>query len=100
MIDIGGEMNQERDQSIPMDESSGVEVESAAADARPRMPEPLPVRLVCVEDAHLPAAAGLEKQLDAFYVDLLGFQRETGVDGLIYEAENLRLIFSLVEPPA
>ena len=44
-----------------------------AADRRPLIPEPLPVRLLTVEDATLIAAAGLEVQLDDFYVDLLKF---------------------------
>ena len=30
----------------------------SAPDTRPRMPEPLPVKLVTIEHAHLPAAAG------------------------------------------
>lgn len=50
----------------------------AAPDRRARVPEPLPVRLVAVADVRLPATAGLERQLDAFYVDLLGFAREGG----------------------
>jgi hypothetical protein len=45
-------------------------------DRRARMPEPLPVRLVAVADVRLPAPAGAERALDAFYVDLLGCLRE------------------------
>jgi hypothetical protein len=40
------------------------------------MPEPLPVRLIAVADVRLPATAGFEHELDAFYVGLLGFERE------------------------
>jgi hypothetical protein len=40
------------------------------------MPEPLPVRLVAVADVRLPAPAGVERALDAFYVGLLGCVRE------------------------
>lgn len=75
----------------------------AAPDRRPLMPEPPPVRLLAVEDVRLPAATGLEKRLDVFYVDLLEFEREpaaeTGV--VIYKAENARLRFDVVEtqPP-
>jgi hypothetical protein len=47
-----------------------------APDRRARMPEPLPVRLVAVADVRLPAPAGVERALDAFYVDLLGCIRE------------------------
>src|SRR5688500_10561026 len=45
------------------------------ADRRPRVPEPLPVKLLVVSDPRLPAGAGLERRLDAFYVGLLGFER-------------------------
>ena len=44
-------------------------------DKRPRIEQPLPVRLVAVEDCVLPAVAGLERDLDSFYVSLLGFAR-------------------------
>src|SRR4029453_2652660 len=37
--------------------------------------EPLPVNLVAVEDVRMPAPAGVEVQLDAFYVALLRFER-------------------------
>lgn len=50
-------------------------VELTVDDARPRMPEPLPVRLVSVDDVRLPASAGVEVLLNAFYVELLGFER-------------------------
>jgi hypothetical protein len=70
------------------------------ADARPLMPEPLPVHLVAVNDVRLVTAAGLEKDLDAFYVAMLGFERDTDQGaGLAYHAENFRLIFEVVEPP-
>jgi hypothetical protein len=39
------------------------------------MPEPLPVKVLAVEDVRLPATAGLETRLDDFYVGLLGFER-------------------------
>ena len=66
-------------------------------EKRPLSPEPLPVRLLTVEDATLPAAAGLETQLDAFYVGLLGFERDDKADGLVYRADNFRLRFEIVE---
>ena len=69
-------------------------------DRRPRVPEPLPVRLVTVDDARLPAAAGLERQLDAFYVGVLGFARPAPDDEAIaYRAENFVLHFNVIEPP-
>lgn len=95
------------------------------ADRRPRMAEPLPVRLVSVDDVRLSAPAGAERELDAFYVVLLGFEREDvdlkenqrprphveplaggsrqGATApplvLVYRAENFRLRFQTVEPP-
>jgi hypothetical protein len=73
------------------------------ADLRPLIPEPLPVRLIAVDDVRLPSAAGLERELDQFYVNLLGFVRphtNTGIDGtLAYRAENFFLRFDVLEPP-
>src|SRR3954468_14718567 len=66
------------------------------ADKRPLVPEPLPVRLLTVEDATLLTPAGLEVQLDAFYEGFLKFEREQG-HPLIYHAENFRLLFEVVE---
>jgi hypothetical protein len=69
-------------------------------DKRPLIPEPLPVKLVAVDDVHLPAAAGRELELDAFYVGLLQFQRDADqLESLIYHAENFRLCFDVLEPP-
>lgn len=68
-------------------------------DRRPRAPEPLPVRLVTVNDARLPAAAGLERQLDAFYVCLLGFEREHDGEQISYRADNFSLHIDVIEPP-
>lgn len=71
-----------------------------AKDLRPAMPEPPPVRLVAIEDVHAPAAAGLEKQLDAFYVDLLKFIREAPEsESIVYKGENRRICFEVCEPP-
>jgi hypothetical protein len=68
-------------------------------DRRPRMEEPLPVKLVTVDDARLLTGAGREVQLDAFYVDLLGFQRTGPEHDLIYRSENFDVIFTVEEPP-
>ena len=68
-------------------------------DRRPRIPEPLPVRLIAVDDVRLPAPAGQEERLDAFYVRLLWFQRdERRRSELVYRADNFRLLFDLKEP--
>jgi len=68
-------------------------------DRRPRVPEPLPVRLVTIDDATVPAAAGLERQLDAFYVGVLGFARDSGDDRIAYRADNFTLHIDVKEPP-
>ena len=65
----------------------------SAADARPRMPEPLPVRLVAIDDVLLVAPPDIEDKLDAFYVDLLQFQRIESA--LAYQAENFALRFDI-----
>ena len=68
-------------------------------DDRPVMPSPLPVMLVTIEDARLTAAAGSERELDAFYVGLLQFEREAGDEGIVYKAENFRLWIEVQEGP-
>jgi hypothetical protein len=69
-------------------------------DPRPHMPEPPPVRLVAVEDMHVPMAGGISSELDAFYVGLLKFEREpVEDDSIIYKAENQRLCFDILDPP-
>jgi hypothetical protein len=66
-------------------------------DDRPPMPEPLPVRIIAVADVRLPANAGLEPSLDAFYVGILQFQRDPDPQAIIYHAENFAVIFDIVE---
>lgn len=95
-------MEREADQveAEPLEPASGAF--KPVADRRPRVPEPLPVRLVTVADAHLPAAAGLERQLDAFYVGLFGFERDTrggNEEHIAYRADNFTLHFDVLEPP-
>jgi hypothetical protein len=71
-----------------------------ASDNRRRVPEPPPVRLIAVDDVRLEATAGLEAELDAFYVGLLKLERETAADGVNvvrYKAENVRLRIVIVE---
>jgi hypothetical protein len=69
-------------------------------DRRPFMPAPPPVRLVAIEDVHAPAGAGVEVDLDDFYVKLLNFERDDSRrEGIVYKAENFRLWFDVIEPP-
>ena len=70
-------------------------------DTHPNMPEPPPVRLVAIADVRLAAVAGLERDLDAFYGDLLHFVRGPHEEGrIVFEAERQRLVFDVVERPA
>ena len=65
----------DRDNPIELEVAEGNARYRAVGDPRPRIPEPLPVKVLAVEDVRLPATAGLESQLDDFYVGLLGFER-------------------------
>ena len=67
-------------------------------DRRPRLLEPLPVKLIAVDDVRLPAPAGVEPKLDWFYVDLLGFERSDSRE-LVYRADNFYLRFDVLERP-
>lgn len=71
----------------------------AIEDARRKLEEPPPVRLVTVDDAALPATAGAETDLDAFYVGVLEFRRDPAEEFPVYLAENFALRFEIVEPP-
>jgi hypothetical protein len=64
-------------------------------DARPRLPEPLPVKLIAVEDLRLPAQAGAEKEMDELYVGLLEFVKEDAGKAS-YRADNLSVHFQPV----
>ena len=79
-------------------ESQGIVV-GPPRDYRPKLEEPPPVRLLTVEDAWLFAAAGLERDLDEFYVGLFKFVRDPAREDIVYRAENFRLQFKVVEPP-
>jgi hypothetical protein len=66
-------------------------------DRRPRVTPPPPVRLIAVADVELEALAGQQSPLDAFYIDLLGFERAEDDSTLAYQAENFRIRFVLFE---
>jgi hypothetical protein len=73
-------------------------------DRRPKIEEPPPVRLISIDDCVLWAPAGLERQLDEFYVGLLKFEREEnpeedGAHELVYRAENFRVRIQVLERP-
>jgi hypothetical protein len=73
-------------------------------DRRPKIVEPPPVRIVSIDDCVLWAPAGLERQLDEFYIGLLRLEREesNAVEGgheLVYRAENFRVRIEILECP-
>jgi hypothetical protein len=82
---------------MELEESQGIF--KPVSDYRPKLEEPPPVRLLTVEDAWLSSPAGLERELDEFYVGLLRFVREEGVEGIVYRSESFRLFFDVVETP-
>ena len=82
------------DAPIELEAPTGIE---PRPDRRPRMPEPLPVRIVAIEDVILPVLAGLEVQLDEFYVGLLEFARDGDRRQLIYHADNFAIRFNVQE---
>ena len=82
---------------MELEESQGIVVKRPPD--LPRLEEPPPVRLLTVEDAWLVAAAGLERDLDEFYVGLFQFVRDEVFEAPVYRAENFRLCFKVVEPP-
>lgn len=78
-------------------------IQASREDDRPKLPEPPPVALVAVQDVQLPMIAGLEHELDAFYRDLIGFERvacqaDMG-EGPVYHSANHDLVFRVVEVP-
>jgi hypothetical protein len=85
-------------------ENGPIELHDAAheltePDDRPRIPEPLPVWLVAVDDVVRPAPAGIEEALDAFYVDILRMVRSAAEGQLAYHADNFDLLFEIAERP-
>ncbi len=92
-------MSQQPDR-IELEAATGSKPIDSGADRRPRMAQPLPVRLVAVGDMTLPARTGQEVELDRFYVGLLEFEKEPlEADGqvLIYHADNFDLRFVFQE---
>jgi hypothetical protein len=70
------------------------------------MAEPLPVRVIAINDAVSHAVAGREREMDEFYVAVLGFVRAIDGEGaadnpaavITYHAENVDLRFAVREP--
>src|SRR5687767_262259 len=83
----------ENDPTFPLEEE-GTPL-GAVEDARPRLPEPLPVKLIAVEDVRLPAQVGSERQMDALYVGLLEFVKDDPARPT-YRADNLSVHFDPV----
>jgi hypothetical protein len=69
-------------------------------DRRERVPEPLPVKLISIDDVHLPAPAGAEHLLDQLYVGILQMIKVSADhERLVYRADNFDLVFELAERP-
>src|SRR3982751_894193 len=81
---------------IVPEESTGF---ALAADGRPRMPEPPPVRLIAVADVRLPALAGMEREHDEFYCGLLKMERDEPRTSRIYRSETFAIIFEVGDGP-
>ena len=81
---------------IELEPSAGF---APVSDGRRRMEEPLPVKLVAVEDVRLLAPPGMGAELDAFYVGMWELEREDSSGGIVYRAENCRLRFEMVDDP-
>ena len=64
-------------------------------DRRLRLAQPIPVRLLAIQDVRLLALVGLEKQLDDLYVGILEFERDKH-DAHAFVADNCRLIFQII----
>ena len=82
------------DLPIELEGETGIE---PVPDRRARMDEPLPVRLVAIAHVTLPVSAGLEVDLDRFYVGLLEFVRDGDLRPLVYHADNFALRFVVRE---
>ena len=69
-----------------------------SVDRRLRVPEPLQVRLVAVNDMRVDAPAGVERELDGFYVGVVGMERIPGEE-MVYRTDNFDLYVDVLEPP-
>ena len=83
----------EQPDSIPLEPQPATHAAQGGADRRPRIPEPLPVRLIAVEDVRLLSPPGTDEQLDAVYVGMLEFERVE--NELAYRADNFILHFDV-----
>ena len=83
----------ESDPSFPLEETASPL--GPVEDTRPRLPEPLPVKLIAVEDVRLPGLGGAEDAMDDLYLELLGFVKDDP-ERLAYRADNLSVHFDAV----
>ncbi|MCC6240220.1 MAG: hypothetical protein IT448_07990 [Phycisphaerales bacterium] len=91
----------DHDHRIELEPSRTVRM-NEEVDRRPRIPEPLPVRLIAISDVDLPAAQGQESHLDQFYVELLEFARcqqpNASEPIRVYQSDSHCLRLRLQEP--
>ena len=87
------------DHDIPLELEAPPGEYEPKVDRRPRIPEPLPVKLVAVADVTMVTPACVAPKLDAFYVGLFGFERVPRESKLLYRSENFMLRFDVLEKP-
>lgn len=94
-------MDEHWQDAIPLEDEPTAGAAPGGADPRPRLPEPLPVRLVAVENVRLLAPRGAEEKLALFYAGLLQFEplADPPAGELAFRADNFFLHFRLVDPP-
>jgi hypothetical protein len=87
------------DHDMPLELEDPLGEYEPKVDRRPRIPEPLPVKLVAVADVTMVAPAGAAPKLDDFYIGLFGFERVPRESQLLYRSENFMLRFDVQEKP-
>lgn len=83
--------------NMPLDLDPPIKPFNPAPDLRPRIPEPLPVKLVAVSDMRIKGTTGMRLAFDAFYRSVLGFGPVDDPETWAYQTENYQLIVEGVE---
>lgn len=86
---------------IPLDDSPGQLIRAIDGVM---LEQPLPVRLIAVDDVTIPCPAGVDHLLDAFYVELLGMKRVTNAGPSLalvieFRADNVSLRLAVEDRP-
>jgi hypothetical protein len=83
--------------NMPIDLDQPIGPFKPAPDLRPRIPEPLPVKLVAVADMRIKGTTGMRLAFDGFYMGVLGFGPVDDPEAWAYQTENFQLIVEGVE---